>query len=176
VLATWAGLTDDDSRRQFVRGDVFRILAEGAEERAEGGELIASLAPHPEMAPLVARPLYAAGPDYAAAVWRASPNFSSALDGHHPRHHPHLRGRVRRLRVSTLINGSVSAHYVVNESGSQITQLVREANKAWHVGATYECSRNGNTDCAKNGVGVNNFSRSASSTPASARRRRGRAA
>jgi hypothetical protein len=156
VLAAWAGLTDDDSRRQFVRGDVFRILAEGAEERAEGGELVASLAPHPEMAPLVARPLFAAGPDYAAAVWRASPNFSSRSTGiTHVVIHT-CEGAYAGC-VSTLINGSVSAHYVVNESGSQITQLVREASKAWHVGATYECSRNGNTDCAKNGVGVNNF-------------------
>ena len=157
VLANWAGLTDADGRRQFVRGDVFRILAEGAEEHAEGGELIASLRPHPEMTSLVSRPLYAAGPDYAAAVWKPSPNFSarpSAIS--HVIIHTCEGGYAGC--VSTLINGSVSAHYVVNESGSEVSQLVRESSKAWHVGATYECSRNGNTDCAKNGSGVNNFS------------------
>ncbi|MBK9034446.1 MAG: N-acetylmuramoyl-L-alanine amidase [Myxococcales bacterium] len=156
VLAAWAGIADDEGRRQFVRGDIFRILTEGAEEHAEGGELVASLRPHPEMADLVARPLFAAGPDYAPAVWRASPNFSTRSTGiTHVVIHT-CEGAYAGC-VSTLINGAVSAHYVVNESGSQITQLVRETSKAWHVGATYECSRNGNTDCAKNGVGVNNF-------------------
>jgi N-acetyl-anhydromuramyl-L-alanine amidase AmpD len=157
AVATWAGLIDDDSRRDFVRGDLYRTLTAGVEERAEGGELIASIPAHPELATLIARPLYAAGPDYAAAVWRASPNYSSRPTGiTHVIIHT-CEGGYSGC-VSTLINGSVSAHYVVNESGSQITQLVRETNKAWHVGATYECSRNGNTDCAKNGQGVNNFS------------------
>ena len=52
----------------------------------------------------------------------------------------------------------VSAHYVVNESGSEITQLVRESNRAWHVAATYECANAGNAQCNKNGVSTNNFS------------------
>ncbi len=157
AVATWAGLIDDDSRRDFVRGDLYRTLTAGVEERAEGGELIASIPAHPELATLIARPLYAAGPDYAAAVWRASPNYSARPTGiTHVIIHT-CEGGYSGC-VSTLINGGVSAHYVVNESGSQITQLVRETNKAWHVGATYECSRNGNTDCAKNGQGVNNFS------------------
>lgn len=156
VLANWAGLVDDDSRRDFVRGDLYRALSAGVEERAEGGELIASIPAHPELANLIARPLYAAGPDYAAAVWRASPNYSTRSTGiSHVIIHT-CEGGYSGC-VSTLINGGVSAHYVVNESGSQITQLVRETNKAWHVSATYECSRNGNTDCGKNGVGVNNF-------------------
>jgi hypothetical protein len=51
----------------------------------------------------------------------------------------------------------VSAHYVVNESGSEITQLVREASKAWHIAATYSCSRNGNVECGRNGASSNNF-------------------
>jgi N-acetyl-anhydromuramyl-L-alanine amidase AmpD len=32
-------------------------------------------------------------------------------------------------------NASVSAHYVVRSSDGQITQMVAEANKAWHVGS-----------------------------------------
>jgi hypothetical protein len=34
---------------------------------------------------------------------------------------------------------------------------VREGSRAWHVSATYDCARNGGTDCAKNGVSVNDF-------------------
>ncbi|HEX8704351.1 MAG TPA: N-acetylmuramoyl-L-alanine amidase, partial [Myxococcaceae bacterium] len=51
-----------------------------------------------------------------------------------------------------------SAHYVVNESGTEISQLVNEANRAWHVAASYSCSLNGSKDCGLNGVSVNHFS------------------
>jgi hypothetical protein len=45
----------------------------------------------------------------------------------------------------------------VNETGSEISQLVRESDRAWHVAATYDCSLNGSTNCGQNGVSVNNF-------------------
>jgi hypothetical protein len=51
-----------------------------------------------------------------------------------------------------------SAHYVVNEAGTEISQLVNEANRAWHVAASYDCSLNGSKDCGLNGVSVNHFS------------------
>jgi len=52
----------------------------------------------------------------------------------------------------------VSAHYVVNESGSEISQLVRESSRAWHVAASYDCNLNSGVDCFRNGASVNNFS------------------
>ena len=51
-----------------------------------------------------------------------------------------------------------SAHYVVKENGSEVTQLVRESGRAWHVSAAYDCSRAGGQQCNKNGVGTNSFS------------------
>jgi hypothetical protein len=51
-----------------------------------------------------------------------------------------------------------SAHYVVKEDGKEITQLVTEANRAWHVSASYDCKLNGSTDCGRQGQSVNNFS------------------
>ncbi len=47
---------------------------------------------------------------------------------------------------------------MVNESGSEISQLVLEANRGWHVGATYDCSLNGSVMCGLNGTSVNHFS------------------
>ena len=160
VIQAWSGIADADARRHFVRGDVFRILAEGVEARAESGELIASLAPHPELASLVTRPVFAAGMDYAPAQWRPSPNFSSRGSSVATHVIIHTCEGAYSGCWGWLKNSAsgVSAHYVVNESGSEITQLVRETDKARHVGATYLCSRNGNTDCGKNGVGINNFS------------------
>src|SRR5690606_38565641 len=54
-------------------------------------------------------------------------------------------------------NSGVSAHYVVSATGSEITQLVNESKKAWHIGASYKCSLNNSTKCNLNGSGSNNF-------------------
>lgn len=75
--------------------------------------------------------------DYGPALWAASPNFNS-------------RGGVAVSAVTIhTVQGSyagciswfqntssgVSAHYVVRSSDGQITQMVLEANRAWHVGS-----------------------------------------
>ncbi|MFT6146782.1 MAG: N-acetyl-anhydromuramyl-L-alanine amidase AmpD [Myxococcota bacterium] len=51
----------------------------------------------------------------------------------------------------------VSAHYVVNDDGSEITQLVPESRKAWHISARYDCDRNNGEMCDLNGASSNNF-------------------
>jgi len=50
-----------------------------------------------------------------------------------------------------------SAHYVVNSDGSEISKLVYESKRAWHVGATYLCSRNNSVDCRFDGYSSNHF-------------------
>ena len=34
----------------------------------------------------------------------------------------------------------VSAHYVVSSNGGEVSQLVREKNRAWHIAATFDCA------------------------------------
>ncbi len=79
----------------------------------------------------------AAAVDYPGARWVASPNYSS-------------RGgtAVREVAIHTM-QGSyagsiswfqnpasqVSAHYLIRSSDGQVTQMVRESQKAWHVGS-----------------------------------------
>jgi hypothetical protein len=46
---------------------------------------------------------------------------------------------------------------VVKEDGSEISQLVKEANKAWHIGATYDCKHNSSKECGLNGYNANGF-------------------
>jgi len=161
VVAAWSGIDDPDAVAQYVQGDVFGTLAEGVEERAESGELIAAIPAHPELVSLAGVAVPKAGTaDYPASVWRPSPNYNSR-GGHRVSHvvihtcEGNYAGCWGWLRNSA---AGASAHYVVNSNGSEITQLVREANRAWHVAASYACSRNGNTDCGKNGVSVNSFS------------------
>ncbi len=161
VVAAWSGIDDPDAVAQYVHGDVFGTLATGAEERAESGQLIASIAAHPELAPLATVSVAKAGSaDYPSSVWRPSPNYNSrggARVSHVVLHtcEGNYAGCWGWLRNSA---ASASAHYVVSNTGSEVTQLVRESNRAWHVAASYACSRNGNTDCGKNGVSVNTFS------------------
>ncbi len=78
------------------------------------------------------------------AVWRPSPNNSSR-SGARPQFivihtcEGAYSGCVSWLRQT---RSGVSAHYVVNEAGSEISQLVDENRKAWHIGARYRSSLN----------------------------------
>jgi hypothetical protein len=162
AVAAFSGIADEDARRAYVR-DVYTVINEGATVIGELGEPVATLAPQ-AVTPDYPAPevLAAAGPDYAPAIWRASPNYSARPAG--------TAGKVAMVIIHTCEGGyagcwgwlrnsasGVSAHYVVNESGSEITQLVREASKAWHIAATYSCSRNNNVECGRNGASSNNF-------------------
>jgi hypothetical protein len=152
--------SDDAEVRQAYANDVFDVLATGAEYIAEDGSIVAKIPPHPEVGTPSSGAPRAAGADYPGAIWRPSPNKSS-------------RGgtAVNLVIIHTcegayagcwgwLKNSSsgVSAHYVVKENGSEITQLVKENEKAWHIAANYKSSLNGGILTNKNGVSTNNFS------------------
>jgi len=60
---------------------------------------------------------------------------------------------------SWLVNSvsQASAHYVVDEDGAEISQLVRERDRAWHIAAPYDCTLNRRHDCWLNDVQSNHF-------------------
>jgi N-acetyl-anhydromuramyl-L-alanine amidase AmpD len=102
----------------------------------------------------------ALAPDYAVTgtIWRPSPNYSTRSTGiHYVIIHTCESGYSGCWSWLTNSSSGVSAHYVVNESGSEISQLVREASKAWHIGANYDCANNGGHDCGNNGIQANNL-------------------
>jgi hypothetical protein len=163
VIGDFAQNPSDDARRTYV-DSVYGVLEAGATLAMEDGSAIATIAPHAELAgyePLaVGGNLYGTA-DYPSGVWRPSPNYNARPSG----------TDVSLVVIHTcegnyagcwgwLVNSAAgaSAHYVVNESGSEVSQLVREASRAWHVAAAYECSRAGNQQCSKNGVSTNHFS------------------
>ena len=94
------------------------------------------------------------------AIWRPSPNFNSR-GGRSPElviiHtcEGSYAGCVSWLRNSA---SGVSAHYVVNESGSEISQLVEESNRAWHVSARYRSSLNEGRLAHLDGISINTLS------------------
>jgi N-acetyl-anhydromuramyl-L-alanine amidase AmpD len=156
VLAAYSGIEDPDARDAYVYDEVFPIASGsiGLEPADDLGEIDHGGAT-PEQA-------LAAGPDYAGSVWRPSPNYSNRPAG--------SAGTPSLVIIHTCegsysgcwgwlknANSGVSAHYVVNNTGSEITQLVEETRKAWHIGASYNCSLNNSVDCGKNGSSSNNF-------------------
>lgn len=163
AVARLSGIENTDGQAEHVHKGVYATLREGVVAESADGKVIASIMPTPVEAKFALPSMHAmaAGPDYAASIWRPSPNYNSRPAG----------TDIWMIVIHTcegsytscwswLTNSAsgVSAHYVVNESGSEISQLVREANRGWHVGATYSCSLNGSVNCGQNGVSVNHFS------------------
>ena len=164
AVARYSGIAEADGQAAYVHTDVYGILSRGAIARTPGGDVIASIAARAGVrAARVPAPLRrAAGPDYAASIWRPSPNYNARPAGD--------IGKVGMVIIhscegsytscwSWLTNSAAqaSAHYVVNESGSEISQLVRESDRAWHIAATYDCSLNSSVECWRNGYSSNHF-------------------
>ncbi|MBZ4419672.1 N-acetylmuramoyl-L-alanine amidase [Myxococcus sp. RHST-1-4] len=169
-LGAWApvavrltDITDPDIQAHYIHEDVYAALVEGATAFTPEGKVAVSLEPSAVEAKFALPKLraFAAGPDYAASIWRPSPNYNSRPAG----------TDVSMIVIHTCEGGysgcwgwltnsaaGVSAHYVVNEGGTEISQLVREADRAWHVGASYDCNLNGGVMCGLQGVSVNHFS------------------
>jgi hypothetical protein len=163
-LAAWQPVladfvqSDDAAVRSAYTADVLRVLSTGARAIAEDGTVVAAIEPHAEISVPPTYSVYSA--DYGPAIWRPSPNYNSR------------NGSAISLVVIHSCEGNyagcwgwltnsaaeASAHYVVKEDGGEITQLVAESNRAWHVAATYDCSRAGGAQCNLNGVSTNNFS------------------
>jgi N-acetyl-anhydromuramyl-L-alanine amidase AmpD len=101
-------------------------------------------------------------PPAITAIWRGSPNFNARPGG--------TAGQIAMIIVHTcegsyvgcwswLTNAAsgVSAHYVVDESGSEISYLVEEPMRAWHISAVYDCLLNRSRRCDLSGVQSNHF-------------------
>lgn len=78
--------------------------------------------------------------DYPGAIWdpAASCNYSSRASGSvisHVTIHTIEGTYAGAISWFKNCNAGVSAHYVLRSSDGQVTQMVREADKAWHVGS-----------------------------------------
>jgi N-acetyl-anhydromuramyl-L-alanine amidase AmpD len=166
VVARYSGIALPEGRAAYVHDDVYGTLRRGVPRGggAPGSDAaVEAVAAVPRFdAPRRALATTTASVDHAAAVWRASPNFNARPAG--------AIGRVAMVVIhscegsytgcwSWLANpdSRVSAHYVVREDGAEITQLVRESERGWHIGSTYECRLNRNFDCWRNGQSNNHF-------------------
>jgi N-acetyl-anhydromuramyl-L-alanine amidase AmpD len=156
VLAEYSGIASQEGRDAYVFDEVLPMaIGSIGIEVGEAPIVIDSGAGAPT-------PTVELGPDYSGSLWRPSPNHSARPGG--------AVGDPSMVIIHTCegsyagcwswlknANSGVSAHYVVNNTGSEITQLVRENRKAWHIAAAYDCDLNSDTDCAKEGSSSNNF-------------------
>ncbi len=155
VVAAYGQLPDAAAEAAYVWDAVYHQLQSGVLVEGYEAEPQAVVPQFPEPDPV----RYVAPAERSYAIWRGSSNYSSR------------GGQTVEMVVIHACEGSyagcwswlrntasgVSAHYVVNESGSEVSQLVYEADKAWHVGATYNCALNGNRECGLSGTGTNLF-------------------
>lgn len=156
VLAEYSGIQSQDGRDAYVLDEVMP-MAVGSVGIEIGDAPILIDSGNGATTPTVE-----AGPDYSGSLWRPSPNHSARPGG--------AVGDPSMVIIHTCegsyagcwswlknANSGVSAHYVVNNTGSEITQLVRENRKAWHIAAPYDCDLNSDVDCNKDGTSNNNF-------------------
>ncbi len=153
-------LTRGVQDRVALRGDVG--AAASAASRCVPLPIPHRYPPGPPPPPPPPPPPDSGPPDYAPAIWRPSPNFNDrAADATGV---PHMiiihtcEGNYTGC-WSWLVNpvSQVSAHYVVDEDGTEMSQLVREHDRAWHIAANYDCTLNDQQDCWLNGVQSNHF-------------------
>lgn len=165
TVAEYSGLTDEVARSSYVYQAVYANIRAGFVVEDAEGVVRGNLDPieaWPAFTVPPPSPALEAGPDYAGSLWRPSPNYSSRPGG--------ATGVPKMVIIHTCegaYNGcwgwlknsdsGVSAHYVVKEDGNEITQLVREDKKAWHIAATYDCNKNSSKECGLNGTSSNNF-------------------
>ena len=167
VVARYSGIPQVEGQASYVHNDVYATLNKGIVANTETGAVHASIMPVQVRADFQlpeGGASLAVAPDYpvSGTVWRPSPNYNARPTG--------STGGVQMVIIHTcegnysgcwswLTNSAAgaSAHYVVNESGSEISQLVREASRAWHIAATYNCSLNSSVKCGLNGVSSNHF-------------------
>lgn len=165
VVAEWSDLPQEWAKAAYVYVEVYPRMREGAIEVDGNGDIRGELEPvevYPNFTVPPPEPALQAGPDYELSVWRPSPNFSSRPAGNSGARAMIIIHTCEGAYVgcySWLANAQsgVSAHYVVNSTGSEITQLVNESKKGWHISASYKCSLNKNHDCGRNGSSSNNF-------------------
>ena len=123
----------------YIHNDVYGLIRGGLIVTDNAGNVISEIESEPEVVPDFDPPdgpVLASNPDYKkGAIWRATPNFSSRPAS--------ASGKVKMVIIHSCEGAyagcwgwlvqkkaGVSAHYVVKEDGSEISQLVQEAKKA----------------------------------------------
>jgi hypothetical protein len=151
AVAKFMGQPNSMAQSHYVHEEVYKALRDGISAAADSG-MGDILAAHPDVTADFPNPQpytsgYVPKKVYSAAIWRPSPssNYTTGRGGK----------AVSLLVVHTCAGGysgcwgwlntpypnnpyKTSAHYVINESGSQVSALVDEVDTAHHVGKPWQ--------------------------------------
>lgn len=153
AIAAWSGIALPEGRTAYVR----EVAAVRDGRRSAPAMSAGALAVDDPCATPPPPPV-----DHLGALWRTSPNFNQRMSGEGGRIHMVIIHSCEGGYVgcwSWLANAQsqVSAHYVVREDGAEVTQLVRESSRAWHIGASYDSTLNAGHDPHLQGIQSNHF-------------------
>jgi N-acetyl-anhydromuramyl-L-alanine amidase AmpD len=154
VVATYAEIDDSEGTAEYVHHEVYRALERGIE--VEGYML-----PPMEVEPDWPEPLVDQQRRRDSdAIWTPSPNYNSRGGEDVDFVVIHTCEGTYSGCWSWLANSAsgVSAHYVVNDDGSEVRALVDESNRAWHISANYDCDNNHSVECWRDGTSMNTVS------------------
>lgn len=163
AVARYSGIGSPDWQAYYVHNSVYSTIREGV--NAGPSAALATLEPYRgALEPDFRHPLKAqlspqqqnGEPYYPPLVWNPSPNYRSRGDSVVMVIIHTCEGNYAGC-VSTLINGNVSAHYVVNEEGTEVSQLVDESQAAYHIAASYDSDLNGGVFPERDGDPSNSF-------------------
>jgi hypothetical protein len=137
AVAEYSGATVASVRDGYAR-EVYRLIAEGISADSGGGESLVLL-PTDVGGPLAPAVLAPESDDYPPALWvPAHPNNYTVGRPYPPLNtvviHDTEGSYASAISWFQNPNSRVSAHYVIRSVDGQITQMVREANTAWHAG------------------------------------------
>lgn len=154
IVARYSGIEDEEAASEYVWYEVYAALQNGVDANGYQSEPVSA-------APKYRPPSQSHARTGASdAIWSASPNYSSRSGASVDYVIIHTCEGSYSGCWGWLVNSSagVSAHYVVNDQGTEVRQLVDEASKAWHISANYDCAYNHNQDCSRNGTAMNSVS------------------
>lgn len=143
-LASWYGAVEaysgatDPSVRQSYADEVFKVIQEGANAQLASGEVVTLVASTVGALPRPAGPQPQSG-DYGPALWVPA-NSNNYTVGRPYGPLTYIVIHDTEGSYASAINwfqnpsSGVSSQYVIRSSDGQITQMVREANTAYHAG------------------------------------------
>ena len=138
VVADYGGADDAGARASYV-ADVYLLLEHGVDDVAAGGERIVLAARVITLPELVLPASAAVGAEYDGALWRSAStsNYSAGRRGEAIRFvviHTMQGSYAGSISWFTNPDAGASAHYNIRSSDGEITQMVSEADTAWHSG------------------------------------------
>ncbi|MET7460298.1 peptidoglycan recognition family protein [Nonomuraea sp. NPDC005501] len=139
AVAAYGNLADDTTARIYADA-VYEALASGIDAagvQTEAAQVTPERGKYADDAPRT----LASATDYPGAVWKAASTSNYAVSNRPTSNKIdriiiHVTQGSYAGSISWFQNpaAKVSAHYVVRSSDGQVTQMVREKNRAWHAG------------------------------------------